>query len=351
MNSIERRSFMARDRFADVLKGYACLLVIFGHVLIGIRTSGTAVPAFCLPAEKFIWSFHIDLFMFLSGFVYSLTGGSKRSGSAKDFLLSKLAALGIPYIIFSSLYTAVNCLTPGVNNQSSFSDLLTLWYKPVAQYWFIYALFWLFVLWTLLSKFLPNFAVTLILYAVFLFGKCFNISFGFLDSSLNCVLAFGIGTCLTSIRVDKIPPLLRAATAALHIAATFLAIKTGFLGRFLADDLFTVFGIFSSLCFISLVWKIPAVSKFLLYICKYSFPLYLLHTFFTAAARIFLLKLGIANFAVQLCVGTAAGILLPLVCAKIAERSPYLEILFYPKKGYSEIRSRKKAAHLAGRER
>lgn len=95
----------------------------------------------------------------------------------------------------------------------------------------------------------------------------------------------------------------------------------------------------------------PAVSKFLLYICKYSFPLYLLHTFFTAAARIFLLKLGIANFAVQLCVGTAAGILLPLVCAKIAERSPYLEILFYPKKGYSEIRSRKKAAHLAGRER
>ena len=163
---------MARDRFADVLKGYACLLVIFGHVLIGIRTSGTAVPAFCLPAEKFIWSFHIDLFMFLSGFVYSLTGGSKRSGSAKDFLLSKLAALGIPYIIFSSLYTAVNCLTPGVNNQSSFSDLLTLWYKPVAQYWFIFALFWLFVLWTLLSKFLPNFAVTLILYAVFLFGKC-----------------------------------------------------------------------------------------------------------------------------------------------------------------------------------
>ena len=339
---------MARDRFADVLKGYACLLVIFGHVLIGIRTSGTAVPAFCLPAEKFIWSFHIDLFMFLSGFVYSLTGGSKKR-LGKDFLLSKLAALGIPYIIFSSLYTAVNCLTPGVNNQSSFSDLLTLWYKPVAQYWFIFALFWLFVLWTLLSKFLPNFAVTLILYAVFLFGKCFNISFGFLDSSLNCVLAFGIGTCLTSIRWTKSLPFEGGDGGFTH-CGDLPCHKDGLSRQISCRRPFHGFRIFPPFALFRLFGKSPPSRNFSFTYANIPFPLSASHLFHRRGKDI-PFKARHRKFRRSALRRHGGGILLPLVCAKIAERSPYLEILFYPKKGYSEIKSRKKAAHLAGRER
>ena len=84
-----------------MLKGYACLLVVFGHIIIGIRTSGMAVPGMLPLTEKFIWSFHIDLFMFLSGYVYSITGGISRAKSRISFILSKLLNLGIPDFVFS----------------------------------------------------------------------------------------------------------------------------------------------------------------------------------------------------------------------------------------------------------
>ncbi len=91
---------MKRDRLTDLLKGYACLLVVFGHVIIGLRTSGAAVPSAMPLLEKFIWTYHIDLFMFLSGYVYSITGGWQRKGTQLRFIGCKLLDLGIPYFIF-----------------------------------------------------------------------------------------------------------------------------------------------------------------------------------------------------------------------------------------------------------
>ena len=74
--------------------------------------------------------------------------GSKRN--KKKFLLHKLCNLGIPYFVFSSIYILINRVTSGVNNSSSISDTLMLWRTPVAQYWFLYALFILFVIWSII---------------------------------------------------------------------------------------------------------------------------------------------------------------------------------------------------------
>lgn len=171
---------MKRDKNVDFLKGYACLLVIFGHVILGIETSGIAVPAAIPVTEKFLWSFHIDLFMFLSGFVYSLTGGWISKKTRFSFIKNKFFSLAVPYFVFAALYIIVNSLTPGVNNQNSLKDILTLWYKPIAQYWFIFALFWLFVIYTVFSKIIPNnIVLTAVLYAVFLVCKFFKINMFF----------------------------------------------------------------------------------------------------------------------------------------------------------------------------
>ena len=332
---------MERDKLTDMLKGYACLLVIFGHIIIGIRTSGMAVPGVLPLTEKFIWSFHIDLFMFLSGYVYSITGGISRAKSRISFMLSKLLNLGVPYFVFSAAYIAVNSLTPGVNNENSLSDILKIWYSPVAQYWFIFALFWLFVIYALLSKFLSNIAITALLYSAFLLFIFFGVNTGFLDSSFNCVLAFGIGTCLKSLNVQKLHPILRIGIVIFHAAAATLAIKTAFYDNFLMDDVFTLLGIFSSVCFISLFVDFQPISQSLLYICKYSFPLYLLHTFFTAATRILLLKMGIQNLTLHICAACVTGILFPILIAKLFSRSPYLDFFFYPSKSVKKIKAAK----------
>lgn len=64
-----------RDSFVDQLKGLACFLVVFGHVIMGIRKAGIPTPKSMIFVEEYIWTFHVPLFMFLSGYVYRLTGG------------------------------------------------------------------------------------------------------------------------------------------------------------------------------------------------------------------------------------------------------------------------------------
>ena len=93
-----------RNQLVDMLKGYACFLVVFGHVIMGIRKAGI-VSNGALVLENFIWTFHVALFMFLSGYVYHLNGDWKNKNSVKKFIGYKLLNLGIPYLIFSIFYT------------------------------------------------------------------------------------------------------------------------------------------------------------------------------------------------------------------------------------------------------
>ncbi len=338
---------MKRDVLADQLKGYACLLVLFGHVLIGIRTAeNLTTPAFARITEEFIWTFHIDLFMFLSGYVYSITGGAAAGGSRTRFIAKKFLNLGIPYLLFSVVYICVNALTPGVNNAGSLRDLLYLPIRPVAQYWFLFALFWLFVLWALLSRFLKNYMITAGLFTIFLICKYFGVDLGILDSSMNCVLAFGIGTSIHSLRIQKVPTWVRFGILPFHVAlVTFLLLKN-YCQILLVDDFATLLGIFASICFIDFAVRSKIIARFLLWVCKYSFPIYLLHTFFTAATRIFLIKLGITDYWIHVAAGTVIGLALPVLAAKITEKVPLLGFCFYPSRTLKSLRGERNGGKI-----
>lgn len=329
---------MKRDVLADRLKGYACLLVLFGHVLSGVRTAGIPTPAFFVGIERFLWSFHVDLFMFLSGYVFRITGGAAAKGSRLRFVGEKAINLGLPYILFSALYIAVNALTPGVNNPAALSDILRIGYAPIAQYWFIYALFWLFLLWAVLSRFLRYAVVTAILYVFFIVCRVCSIDLGFLYAAFGSVLAFGIGTCLPTLKPQKLPLFVRIGSVLLHIAIFYLFSRLGIAGVLFADDFLTLFGIFAAVCFISLLENCRLIAAFLDLVCRYAFPTYLLHTFFTAATRIALLRLGVTVYAVHLAAGTAVGLAGSLAIGWLAARSPYLNLVFYPTRSLRALR-------------
>ena len=126
---------MERNVLVDRLKGYACFLVLFGHVIRGIRTAGIAIPSIFEGIELFVWSFHVALFLFLSGVVYKLTGEWKNQKTKGKFILHKLLGLGVPYVVFSVVYIFINSFVGGANTQSSMIDILYIWKTPVAQYW------------------------------------------------------------------------------------------------------------------------------------------------------------------------------------------------------------------------
>ena len=169
---------MERNISLDRLKGYACFLVVFGHVIRGAKTAGISYPRFFADLESFIWSFHVALFLFLSGCAYKISSDNKKARSPKKFILYKAINLGIPYLFFSGLYIVINSLTDSVNTHSSLSEILCVWKTPVAQYWYLYALFFLLCMWALLSESLSNAEITVLTVVFTYTAPFFGVDFG-----------------------------------------------------------------------------------------------------------------------------------------------------------------------------
>ena len=55
---------MERNVLVDRLKGYACFLVLFGHVIMGIRLAGIDIPEFFWEWKSLYGLFMLHFFCF-----------------------------------------------------------------------------------------------------------------------------------------------------------------------------------------------------------------------------------------------------------------------------------------------
>ncbi len=323
---------MERNVLVDKLKGYACFLVLFGHVIMGVRLAGVDIPHFFEMLEKFIWSFHVGLFMYLSGVVYKMTGEWKSKGTRWNFIFYKILSLGVPYFVFSAVYIAINSFVGGANNQSSYADILNIWKTPVAQYWFLYALFFLFVIWALLGGLLKNWIITIVVVAIGYILPIFSITLGGIDNTFYFALVFGIGTFLTFSKLLNISPIIKLIVVLSHIALGILTIALGIIEQSIIKEAMLLLGIYASIMFISLIGELKIVSRFLLFVNKYSFQIYLLHTIFTAGIRMVLIRLSITQWWIHVIIGTVCGIAFSVLAAEIAKKTKFLDYFFFPTK-------------------
>ena len=328
---------MQRDRVSDLLKGYACFLVVFGHVIMGIRNAGINIPGGVgIWLEQFIWTFHVKIFMFVSGYVYHITGEWKSKGTRSRFIGHKLMNLGIPYVLFSIVYILINSCISSTNANFSALDILSIWNKPVAQYWFLYSLLLLFIIWTGLSKWLKNYQITILMGVLALIINVTKITLydGILEM-LSCVLSFGIGTCMTQRTMDWVYEKAKTPygffAVITHIALTSIYLAVG-VKTFILTQAIAVLGIIASIVLIVNIKSIKHVEKLLLLITKYSFAIYLLHTIFTAAVRIVLLKIGMDMYWVQVLFGCAVGFAGPVCVVIVCENFGIYDYLFVPAK-------------------
>lgn len=325
---------MERNMLVDRLKGYACFLVLFGHVIMGIRLSGVPIPAFFHGLELFIWSFHVALFLFLSGVVYRETGEWHPKKTKWKFICHKLCNLGIPYVTFSVIYILINSFVGQVNTQSSVGDILHIFTTPVAQYWFLYALFFLFCIWTALSGLLKNWQIALITVAIAYLAPVLGISLGCFAVVFYSALAFGIGTFVKFSVLEKIPAWAKWLVIFSHVAVGVVLIFLQRIEAPLMKELMIVYGIYASILLISMLQTVKPIGRFLLFINRYSFQIYLLHTIFTAGIRIVLIRLNITSWWIHIIVGTLVGLFCSVLAAKIASKVRVLNFFFFPTKAF-----------------
>lgn len=93
-----------RNQLLDVTKGVAIILVILGHAIQ--QCSGLDNhTALNLWIERFILSFHMPLFMFVSGYLFYF---SLRRHSEKDILRNRLKMFAIPILTMAAIHHLVS---------------------------------------------------------------------------------------------------------------------------------------------------------------------------------------------------------------------------------------------------
>lgn len=127
-----------RISWIDMAKGYGTLLVIYSHLGVG-------------PLWTWIYSFHLPLFFFLSGYVFS------TKYDFKTFLKKKCVSIVVPYFclgIAMVLFEILKQLVKGVFSTESVKDLLQhfVLQQRLWTLWFMACLFFLNILFYLLVK-------------------------------------------------------------------------------------------------------------------------------------------------------------------------------------------------------
>lgn len=137
MGIIDKRNVLneGRDVLIDFARGIATILMVLGHnIQYGsgnyVFSNGVFERDYLF---KFIYSFHMPLFMFLSGYAFYYTICKYE---VLDVVKNRARGLLIPMISFAMIIEFKNLCTKKVRGWQGIFDIL---YRFVHRYWFVWA--------------------------------------------------------------------------------------------------------------------------------------------------------------------------------------------------------------------
>ena len=135
-----------REKWVDDVKVIACILVVLGHFFQSM------VKASIMPENDLykwfnttIYYFHVPLFFICSGYLYQKYSKVNSVDGWYRNVAKKAVALGVPYVTFSTAtWVLKKVFSSSVNDQiGGLGD--TLLFHPASPYWYLYALFFIFL--------------------------------------------------------------------------------------------------------------------------------------------------------------------------------------------------------------
>ena len=302
----------------DIAKGVGIILVVFGHAWRAANTSGMLPTGPVYTAvDQAIYAFHMPLFLFLSGWFFP---GSLQANAQGTLFRRVLTRILYPMCIWTYLFILLQMAAGGSANTAVDSTaLLRLPVPPYQHLWFLWALAVLqgivILLRPLALRHLTGFfAVITALAVVLLLGNVVPYSpyrLGVLPSAPY----FFLGALWS--RLGPIPGSRAAAIAAIAI---FIAVEAQIIlsGAPASVALALLVGLVLLVSVLIVVRALTPlggpVLRLLQMLGVNSMAIYLMHTVFSAATRIGLLKvIGTSNLALHLLCAVLAGLFLPLL--------------------------------------
>lgn len=132
-----------RSNYLDILKGYAIILVVFGHCIqygSGQQAMSNGVY-FDNKVFQMIYSFHMPLLMLISGYLFYNT---TKKYSDCEIIKKKVKSLLIPVLAWTTIVTIIDLIlfyaTKG--NLGTAITLKEYARKVLFELWFIWSVFW-----------------------------------------------------------------------------------------------------------------------------------------------------------------------------------------------------------------
>lgn len=282
-----------------------------------------------------IYYFHVPLFFICSGYLYQKLNRIDDIHSWRKNVLKKTLNLGVPYFAFSfATWLLKTVFSSSVNTQiGGLFD--TLFIHPTAPYWYLYALFFLF----LITPTFRNKSMAVIGLLIALIFKALGIFGGYGVQVISYVLSneiwFVIGMCLSVVEFKRyllkrsmIAPI---ATGAIFLLLSIWVYMIGINHRVISF-LLGLLACFSVVTLMAKIYENRGQSVAFGALAKYTMPIFLMHTLFAAPLRIVLLKIGIQNAMVHVILGIAISFIGPMIAAVIMKKSKWLEFFLYPGK-------------------
>ena len=306
-------------RVISTLQSFGIILVVLGH-----SNPGTTQPVIAAGLHKYIYSFHMPLFMAISGFLFTYHGGVR--GTYTKFIKKKAVRLLIPYFIISSIAFMPKVLLSKYAMRpielSFVSFMHNLFYpldNVIIFFWFLPTIFLIFLVSPILDP--KNTATSLrvavitgALIACHLYNPLSEARMLNLSGVCSYLIFFWVG-CLVARNWNSLEgfftgrlllSVLFAATIILNIinpqlkVVYFLIALSGILMSFCLCQQYTKYGF-----------------KFIDFIAGYSYQIYLLSWF----PQIFLSVVGLQilslNFYVVATCMFIGGLFIPIVMLKL----------------------------------
>lgn len=317
----------------DILRGVAIILVVLGHTL---PSNG---PNSIL--RNFIYSFHMPLFMCISGFVtrYSYTFNLKSNMGHFSYIYRKFKSLMVPYMVWGGIISPLFFFD--WKNRIDFAKILKSMFVTNQSYWFLPCLFGLIVIFSLYMALKGYFQkkiwfVDLLCLSFFLTGitGCYYLTkYDFFRSIVNYFLPFFIGVYAAENERFRSSIFLNVHiyTSSFIGFCLICGIFSDNMGGITNRGIRLLTGLFSLPVIFYLVEHIKImdlVRKQLVFIGKNTLVVYLMSGFFIGTAE--LIEIETLNFTQQLILLGSYSLIVTYICiglSKFFEISPVLSFL------------------------
>lgn len=335
---------VTRQKWIDYARGIAIILVVYRHVFEGIKNSDLPVLNYIYyeHANTLFFSFRMPLFFVVSG-MFVTTSLAKRG--IKRFIENKARTILYPYFVWGALQITIQIvLSNWVNSHRTVNDYLFLFYLPreLEQFWYLYALFNVAVLYAFFRvalKFnaLQNVGLGILFYALCAYIGRESLNFGFITDILHYYLFYAIGDLVGRFIRDKNNlGLLESWKLPALLLIPFIFTQWYFLQRNLMHSAghydfvenfepvrYVLIALTGCAFVIAVSFSLQRLRwvQWLHVLGSLSLYIYVAHVMALAGTRIFMVKvLGITYVPALLFIGIAMGLVLPVLAFRLAER-------------------------------